>query len=76
MACLGGSLLADMLATAATFACLFVLLFVIAAASLDVVGGLPYSPPPPSVLPACLPLNMAECQNFGKVFKLKFQLRK
>lgn len=57
--------------------CLFVCLFVIAAASLDVFACLLMSSPHVAVAgcPA-LPLNMAECQNFGKVFKLKFQLRK
>lgn len=58
--------------------CLFVCLFVIAAARLDVFAGSPPSPSPslPLLLSLALPLNMAECQNFGKVFKLKFQLRK
>lgn len=38
---------------------------------------LPFPSLPPSLLLSlALPLNMAECQNFGKVFKLKFQLRK
>lgn len=78
--CLLAADLATAAAAATTFACLFACLLLLPPVWMSLQALLLLAPhvTAPVAVAGCpaLPLNMAECQNFGKVFKLKFQLRK